>query len=126
MKFTRGLFAAAGIYGVLVLFPLYFSETRMGIEFPPPLNHPEHYYSFISVTLVWQFLFFLVARDPLKYKNVIPFCALEKSSLIPTFFILYPQGRFPSLWIPLLIVDLTFGAMFLVAFSRLKQPSGGS
>jgi hypothetical protein len=28
-------------------------EAKLGIDFPPPLNHPEHFYGFLSVALAW-------------------------------------------------------------------------
>jgi len=62
VTFARRVFAAAGIYGVLVLAPQYFMEGRIGRDFPPPITHPEHFYRFIGVALAWQVLF-LVSRE---------------------------------------------------------------
>ena len=41
MKFARWVFAVAGIYGVLLIAPLYFSEGRIAVEQPPAITHPE-------------------------------------------------------------------------------------
>jgi hypothetical protein len=43
MKFARGVFLVAGIYGLLVLTPIYFLEARIGRETPPPITHPEYF-----------------------------------------------------------------------------------
>lgn len=121
MKLAKYAFLIAGVYGVLTIVPLYFLEARMATEYPPALTHPEHYYSFIGVTLVWQILFLFISRNPLRFRPVMPFCVLEKLSLIPTFLILTPHGRFPQIWIPLLVLDLVFGALFLISYVRTRD-----
>ena len=91
MKFARYVFWTAAAWGVLVTLPLFFSEQKMGIDYPPPINHAEYYYSFAAVTMVWQILFVFIALNPSKYRSVMIFCALEKMSLLPAFAILFPQ-----------------------------------
>ena len=121
MKFTRYAFGLASAYGILVVVPLFFSEQRLGIDYPPPITHAEYFYSFAAVTLVWQFLFVAVAVKPLRYRGVIPFCILEKLGMVPAFIIMFPQGRFPLLWVPLMVVDLAFGAAFAVALFKTRE-----
>lgn len=101
-------------------FPLYFMEQKTGTDFPPPINHPENYYAFIGVTVVWQVLFLVIAQDPLRYRTIMLLGFLEKMSLVPTFLILFPQGRFPMLWLPLMIIDLTFGLLFVISYLKTK------
>ena len=120
MKFATVVFRIAGVYGLLVTFPLYFVEQRMGTDYPPAINHPEYYYSFAGITVVFQILFFLIAGDPARYRRIMLISVLEKLSLLPTFVILFPQGRFPMLWMPLLVVDLIFGVLFYAAYLRTK------
>jgi hypothetical protein len=55
MIFAKRVFYWSGIYGILVLLPMFFLEHQLGIYFPPATNHPEQYYAFIGVALVWQF-----------------------------------------------------------------------
>jgi len=40
MTFARRLFLIAGIYGLIVLLPLYFLEEKTGRDYPPPITHP--------------------------------------------------------------------------------------
>lgn len=58
MKFAKWVYRIAGIYGLLILTPQYFLETKNGIDFPPAINHPEYYYGFIGVALAWQVAFY--------------------------------------------------------------------
>jgi hypothetical protein len=118
MKFVRMVFWIAALYGVAVIFPLYFAEQSLTLQNPPAITHPEYYYSFIGVTLVWQMLFIFIALKPQRLRIVMIPCAAEKLSLLPTFLILNSQGRFPQLWLPLLIIDLVFALLFVVAFFK--------
>jgi hypothetical protein len=118
MKFVRIVFWIAALYGVAVTFPLYFAEQSLTQQNPPAITHPEYYYSFIGVTLVWQILFIFIALKPQQLRMVMIPCVAEKLSLLPTFLILNPQARFPQLWLPLLIIDLVFALLFVVAFFK--------
>lgn len=127
MRFAKYAFLAAGIYGILTIVPLYFVEAKIATDYPPAMNHLEYYYSFIGVTLVWQILFLFISRNPLRFRPVMPFCTLEKLSLVPTFLILTPRGQFPPMWIPLIIIDLVFGTLFVVSYFKTRnlQPERG-
>jgi hypothetical protein len=57
MKFARWVFLIAGIYGLIVIAPLYFMEGVIRRVTPPPLNHPGFFYGFVSAALAWQVLF---------------------------------------------------------------------
>lgn len=54
MKFAKLVFLVAGIYGLIVVLPQYFLESKVGVDSPPPITHPEFYYGFIGVTAAWQ------------------------------------------------------------------------
>ena len=71
MKFARIVFLIAGIYGILVLTPLYFLEQTIGRETPPPITHPEFFYGFLGVALAWQVLFLLIAHNPVRYRPMM-------------------------------------------------------
>ncbi|MGH7494644.1 MAG: hypothetical protein ACREOO_19905 [bacterium] len=68
MKFAKWVFRIAGIYGLIVLTPMYFTEGQISRDFPPAPTHPEYYYGFIGVALAWQVLFLLLSKDPLRYR----------------------------------------------------------
>jgi hypothetical protein len=118
MKFARWVFTIAGIYGVIVLTPLYFSEGQMGLSFPPAITHPEYYYGFIGVGLVWQFLFFLVALKPVQYHWVMLFAAAEKIIYSAAVLFLFKQQRIAMMMLSPGIIDFIIGLLFLVAFFK--------
>ena len=77
---STGVSWIAGIYGLAVLLPQYFMEERLGRDFPPPLNHPEHFYGFIGVATAWQVAFLIISRDPARYRLMMIPGMLEKAS----------------------------------------------
>lgn len=121
MKFARYVFLIAGVYGLLVMFPLYFMEEKLNIDYPPAMTHLEYYYSFTSIVLVCQVLFLFISWNPLRFRPFMVFAVFEKLSLVPTFVILFPQGRFPAHWIPAIIIDLTLCVLFLVSYMKTKE-----
>ena len=64
MRFARWIFLVAGIFGVLLVLPMYLLEAQIGRDLPPAITHPEYYYGFLGVALACQLLFLIVARDP--------------------------------------------------------------
>ena len=53
MKFAKIVFWVAGIWGVLILTPLYFIFDMIGRKDPPPITHPAFYYGFVGAALAW-------------------------------------------------------------------------
>lgn len=116
MNFARRVFLIAAVYGILVLAPQYFMADRIGRDFPPPMTHLEHFYGFIGLALVWQFVFILIARDPVRYRPIMPVAVLEKLAFGVPAVVLYLQGR---LAVPVLgagLIDLVLAVLFLTAF----------
>jgi hypothetical protein len=49
MIFAKTVFFVAGLWGLVVLTPLYFTFDLVGRLYPPPISHPDFYYGFIGV-----------------------------------------------------------------------------
>jgi len=39
MNFAKWVFRIAGIYGLIVLVPMYFTESQISRDFPPAITH---------------------------------------------------------------------------------------
>lgn len=48
VKFARIVFLIAGIYGLLILAPIYLLESKIGRHTPPAIIHPEYFYGFLA------------------------------------------------------------------------------
>jgi len=123
MKFAKTVFRIAGVYGLLVTFPLYFLEQKLSADYPPAMNHPEYYYAFAGITMVWQILFFLIAGDPLRYRPLILLSVLEKLSLVPMIVVLLPRQQFPLTWLPPVMADLILAVLFCAAYLKTRKMS---
>ena len=121
MKFARLVFLIAGIYGLVVLLPMYFLEERTGRDFPPPINHPEYYYGFIGVAVAWQILFLILAKDPKRYRPLMIPAILEKAAFGLPAIILFLQNRISMFTLGAGIVDLSLGLLFIVAYLKTRQ-----
>ena len=93
MTFAKRVFLIAGIYGLIVLLPMYFLEDKTGRDFPPPITHPEYYYGFVGVAVAWQVLFLILSRNPLRYRPMMIPAILEKAVFGIPAVVLYLQQR---------------------------------
>jgi len=120
MKFARITFLIAGIWGVLVLAPLYFLFDVIGRQDPPAITHPGFYYGFAGVGLAFQIVFFVIARDPVRLRPAMIPSVIEKFAGGGTFVVLYLQHRLKAGDLGLGIIDLLFGMLFLAAFFKTR------
>ncbi|HZE96985.1 MAG TPA: hypothetical protein VE981_08155 [Planctomycetota bacterium] len=123
MVFARRVFRGAGIYGLLVVGPQYFLETRTGVDHPPPVTHPEFYYGFVGVTVAFQVVFLMIATDPARYRPMMLASVLEKATFAIAMPLLYLQQRIPGLVLGFSMIDLLLGVLFAVAYVRTSDAS---
>jgi hypothetical protein len=123
-RFARRVFTGAAVYGLLALVPQYFLEARIGRDFPPAITHPEHFYGFVGIAIAWQLAFLVIARDPVRYRALMPVAALEKLAFGGATVVLFALDR--TAW-PVLAVgalDLVLATLFLAAY-RMTPRAGG-
>ena len=116
MKFAKRVFLVAGVYGVIVIVPMYFAEGRIGRDQPPAITHPEFYYGFLGVALAWQVLFLVLAQDPSRYRPMIIPSVLEKVSYGIALVFLLLEHRIPLVVFGLGSVDWIFAVLFVAAY----------
>lgn len=121
MAFARRLYLIAGIYGLIVLVPQFFTEAKTGRDFPPAITHPEFYYGFVGVAAAWQVLFLILARDPVRYRPMMIPAILEKAGFGFSVVILYVQQRVSAFLLCFGAVDLILGALFIVAYAKTRD-----
>ncbi len=124
MRFARWVFLLAGIYGIITLLPMYFLEGAI-IRMTGSLDHPEYFYGFVGLALVWQLLFLLISRDPARWRPLMPVAVLEKLSFGVPVLVLTVQGRVPGSVTGFGVIDLVWGALFLLALPATR-PAGVS
>ena len=124
MKFARIVFWIAGIWGVLVLTPLYFMFDLIGRNDPPVITHPAFFYGFVGAGLAWQIAFFVIATSPARYRPLMIPSVLEKFSYGIAVVILVMQHRMRASDLIFGGVDLLLGLLFVIAyFTTPRRPA---
>src|SRR5580704_7356067 len=123
MKFAKIIFWIAGIWGILVLTPLYFMFNLIGRQDPPPITHPAFYYGFVGAGLAWQIAFMIIATDPARFRTLMIACVVEKFSYGAALTVLYLQRRLHPSDLTFGAVDLLLGILFVIAFFKTRALS---
>lgn len=124
MKFAKTVFWIAGVWGILILTPLYFTFNLIGKKDPPPITHPGFYYGFVGAALAWQIVFLIIATDPVRFRPVIPAAVVEKFTYAVAMFVLHLEGRVHPTDLTFAWVDLLLGVLFVIAFFKLAGENG--
>jgi hypothetical protein len=121
MKFAKLVFRIAGIWGLLVITPLYFMFDLICRVDPPPITHPGFYYGFVGLALSWQLAFLFISTDPVRYRPLMIPSVLEKVTYSVTIIILVLQNRTRPSDLLFAATDLLLGVLFVVSY--FKTPS---
>lgn len=119
---VKALFVVAGIYeGLLGLafltFPLQIFEM-FAVE---PPNHLGYVQFPALLLVVFAVMFFKVASDPPKYRELIPYGCGLKMSYCGLVFYYDMSGGIPAMWIPFAWADLAFLVPFVLAWKGTRS-----
>jgi len=120
MKFAKIVFRVAGIWGFLVLTPLYFMFDLIGRNDPPPITHPGFFYGFVGVALAWQIAFIAIATDPVRFRPLMIPSILEKVGWSAAVIVLVVQGRMHKSDMVFAGTDLLVGVLFVIAYFKTR------
>ena len=120
MRFAKWVFLAAGLYGFVVLTPLYFLEGAIG-RATAPITHPEYFYGYISAALVFQAMFLVISRDPARFRPFMVIAMLEKFTWLAALWTLAAKGRVTASTVAVGSGDLIWGVLFVAAFLRTRR-----
>lgn len=123
LKAIRITYKAAGISGLLLIVPQLFLEERIGKDLPPAVTHPEYFYGFIGLVIVFQVLFLIIARNPVRYREIQIAAILEKASFLTALAGLAAVGRAPLPVLAASVYDLFWFVAFLVAWRSTPRAS---
>jgi len=121
MRFARIVFLIAGIWGLLVITPLYFMFDLIGHKDPPPITHPGFFYGFVGVGLAWQIAFLIIAKNPMRLRPMMIPSVIEKFTFGVAMVVLYAQNRIHGSDTALAAVDMLLGILFVVAFLKTRD-----
>lgn len=120
MKFAKIVFWIAGIWGFLVITPLYFMFDLIGRKDPPPITHPGFFYGFVGCALAWQLAFCFIATDPVRYRPLMIPSVLEKATFAIAIVTLVLQGRTQSSDLVFVCTDSLLGILFVISYFKTR------
>ena len=123
MRFAKYVFLMAGVWGLLIVTPLYFLFDTVGRQYPPPVTHPDFYYGFAGVTLAWQLAFLLIGTDPIRFRPLMMVAIVEKFGYLVTLGTLYVQGRVEFGQFVVVSPDAILGMLFVAALVKTPRAS---
>jgi hypothetical protein len=118
MRFASRVFRIAGIWGLLIVTPMFFVRAELERRTPPPITHPEFYYGFAAVTTAWQLAFLLIGSDPVRFRPLMLAGIVEKVGWVTTVGVLYVHGQLAPGMLVFGGIDLMLGVLFALAFAR--------
>ncbi len=121
MRFAKIVFTAAGVWGIVVLAPLYFLLDVTGRQYAPPTVHPHFFYGFLSLAMAWQIGFLMIGSSPIRLRPLMIPSIVEKLGYVVTVAVLYGHGRISAAEATTAVPDLLIGALFIVSFAKTAK-----
>ena len=120
MRFAKWVFTLAAVYGFITVPPDYFLEAMSARRYGA-LGQPLWYYGLLGLVLVFQLLYFVIGRDPVRYRPMMPVALLAKLVFAATAFAMWFAGRTPLEQALFTLPDLAWSVLFVIAW--LKTPN---
>jgi len=119
-KWMKLAFGASAIYdgvlGLVFLFlgPMIYDYFR--IERP---NHLGYLHFPALLLIVFAILYWRIASDPARYRDLIPYGIGLKVSYCGVVFYHWATGGIPAMWIPFAWIDVAFLVLFVHAWRKV-------
>lgn len=114
--FATRVFQGAGLYGLLLLIPLYGAYLAGVPQMTVSTSHPHFVHGFYLVAIAWQFAFLMIATDPVRYRVLMLAAMLEKFPFTIATLMLYSTGD--AEW-PVMgagVIDGLLGLLFAASY----------
>ncbi|MDT8325674.1 MAG: hypothetical protein RRA94_16285 [Bacteroidota bacterium] len=118
---VRPIFILAGLYDAVLglAFLLFAPQVFQRFDVIPP-NHFGYVRFPAMLLLVFALMFFAVAFDPKRNRNLIPYGILLKVSYCAAVgWYWYHDPTLPMMWKPFAIIDLAFLVAFIWAYRKI-------
>jgi hypothetical protein len=116
-NWIKPLFIIAALYdGVLAIAFLFFASPLFQWFGVTPPNHLAYVKFPALLLLIFAAMFFRIATDPVKNRDLIPYGIALKIAYSGTAFWYQLTQGIPSMWIPWAWADLGFLVLFVIAW----------
>jgi hypothetical protein len=120
VRFAKIVFIGAGIWGIVVLTPLYWLVDVTGRPYAPPTEYPQFFYGFLAVAMAWQIAFLVIGSNPTRFRPLMFTAVIEKLGYVSILTVLYGQGRISATDAQAAAPDLLLGILFILAIARTR------
>ena len=118
----KTLFVVAGLYdGLLGLVFLVFGPALFRYYEVTPPNHYGYIKFPALILVIFGAMFFQIATDPRRFRDMIPFGAALKVAYVGTVFYYMSKGGIPEMWIPFAWADTAFLVAFVLSWVSLAR-----
>ena len=118
MRFAKIVFLTAGVWGIVVVTPLYFLHDVTGQPYAAPTLYPHFFYGFLSVTMAWQIAFLVIGSNPVRFRPLMVPSIVEKAGYVIAVAVLYSHGRVSAAEASTAVPDCLLGLLFVAAFVK--------
>lgn len=118
MTFAKIVFIGAGVWGILVVTPLYFLIDVSGREYAFPTTYPHFFYGFLSVTMAWQIAFLIIGSNPARFRPLMIPSIVEKVGYVVTVAVLHGRAVISAAEAMSAAPDMVLAVLFIAAFAR--------
>ena len=116
-SWIKPLFIIAALYdGILAIAFLFFDSALFQWFGVTPPNHLASVKFPALLLLIFAAMFFRIASDPVKNRDLIPYGIALKIAYCGTAFWYQVTQGIPSMWIPWAWADLGFLVLFVIAW----------
>jgi hypothetical protein len=112
------VFVGAGVWGIVLLTPVYFLFDAIGRLPSGPVTYPQFYYGFLAVTMAWQLAFLVIGSDPARFRLMMIPSVVEKLAFVLSLSVLFVQGRATVMDMMVVAPDFLLGILFTIAFVK--------
>jgi hypothetical protein len=121
MRFAKIVFICAGIWGIVVLTPLFFLVDLTGRQYAPPTAYPQFFYGFLWVAMAWQIAFLVIGSNPARFRLMMVPAIIEKLSYVATVVMMRGQSRISAADAMAAWPDLVLGILFIAACAKTSM-----
>lgn len=123
-KWFKPLYIVAALYdGILGILFLVVPIALFNAANITPPNHIGYVQFPAFLLIVFAIMFFNIARDPVRNKNLILYGILLKLSYCSVVFPHWLTGQMPSIWVPFAFFDLIFLVIFIISARVISKVS---
>jgi len=119
IKWLKPFFIVCGLYDGILAMAFIFAGPRIFEWFDViPPNHPAYIQFSAFLLLIFAVMFFRIATDPVKHRELIPYGIGLKISYCSIAFWYEFTSDIADMWMPWAWADLIFLVLLIIAWNK--------